>query len=182
MAPSDPTVHRRVFYVWIQLLTALQICINVCDRSECRQSATSGSCISSLKVSQLKPLLRLPDRLLAFAVSMASLVHQASLPASAMACDDEFATQGFTCFGRSLSRSSSSSRLEYRALREQGEEKRAVAQEARSARAKLRWKAVAQEIMARRGGGGARRRRQQLAAFSYDSRSYALNFDQGADE
>ena len=54
-----------------------------------------------------------------------------------------------------------------------------MAQEERSARAKLRWKAVAQEIMARRrgGGGGARRRK---ACFSYDSKSYALNFDQGA--
>ncbi|KAL6856148.1 hypothetical protein ACP4OV_018950 [Aristida adscensionis] len=122
---------------------------------------------------------------------MASLVHQASLPAAAaaMACDDELAAQGFTCFGRSLSRASSSSRLEYRALRERehhqgGEEKRAAQQEARSARAKLRWKAVAQEIMARRGGGGGARRRRQhqppaAAAFSYDSRSYALNFDQG---
>ncbi|OEL13895.1 hypothetical protein BAE44_0025079 [Dichanthelium oligosanthes] len=114
---------------------------------------------------------------------MASLVHQASMPARAMACDEELVPQGFSCFGRSLSRSSSSSRLEYRALQqEQGEERRA-AQDARSARAKLRWKAVAHEIMAK-GGGGARRRKQQqqLAAFSYDSRSYALNFDQGAAE
>ncbi|TVU01233.1 hypothetical protein EJB05_53270, partial [Eragrostis curvula] len=113
---------------------------------------------------------------------MASLVHQASMPgASTAAYDDEFVPQGFTCFGRSLSRSSSSSRLEYRAL--QGEERRA-AQEARSARAKLRWKAVAHELMAKGGAGAARRRKQQqqLAAFSYDSRSYALNFDQGADE
>jgi len=31
-------------------------------------------------------------------------------------------------------------------------------------------------------GGARRRRQQQLAAFSYDSRSYALNFDQGAAE
>ncbi|RLN35749.1 uncharacterized protein C2845_PM03G10860 [Panicum miliaceum] len=124
---------------------------------------------------------------------MASLVHQASMPARAMAaCDEELVPQGFSCFGRSLSRASSSSRLEYRALQkqqqqqpEQGEERRA-AQDARSARAKLRWKAVAHEIMAKGGGGGARRRRQQqqqqLAAFSYDSRSYALNFDQGAAE
>ncbi|PUZ72592.1 hypothetical protein GQ55_2G407000 [Panicum hallii var. hallii] len=120
---------------------------------------------------------------------MASLVHQASMPARAMAaCDEELVPQGFSCFGRSLSRASSSSRLEYRGLQqqqpEQGEERRA-AQDARSARAKLRWKAVAQEIMAKGGGGGARRRRQQqqqLAAFSYDSRSYALNFDQGAAE
>ncbi|GJN32823.1 hypothetical protein PR202_gb21355 [Eleusine coracana subsp. coracana] len=112
---------------------------------------------------------------------MASLVHQASMPPPSTACDDDFMPQGFTCFGRSLSRSSSSSsRLEYRAL-QQGEERRAgAAQEARSARAKLRWKAVANELMAK--GGAARRRKQQLAAFSYDSRSYALNFDQGADE
>jgi hypothetical protein len=101
--------------------------------------------------------------------------------------------QGFSCFGRSLSRASSSSRLEYRALQqqqqqqqpqpqpEQGEERRA-AQDVRSARAKLRWKTVAHEIMAKGGGGSARRRKQQLAAFSYDSRSYALNFDQGATE
>ncbi|XP_062186502.1 uncharacterized protein LOC133890074 [Phragmites australis] len=109
---------------------------------------------------------------------MASIVHQASMPAAAVACDEEFMPQGFTCFGRSLSRASSSSRLEFRALQhDQGEEKRVV-QEERSARAKLRWKAVAQEIMAR--GGGARRRKQQPAAFSYDSKSYALNFDQGA--
>ncbi|CAL5062055.1 unnamed protein product [Urochloa decumbens] len=120
---------------------------------------------------------------------MASVVHQASMPARAMApCDEELVPQGFSCFGRSLSRASSSSRLEYRALREQehGEERRAGAatQDARSARAKLRWKAVAHEIMAK-GGGGSRRRKQQqqqLAAFSYDSRSYALNFDQGAAE
>lgn len=120
---------------------------------------------------------------------MASLVHQASMPAMAPPpppppCDDELVPQGFSCFGRSLSRAASSSRLEYRAL--QGEEKRA-AQDARSARAKLRWKAVAHELMAKGGGGGggARRRKQQqqqLGAFSYDSRSYALNFDQGADE
>ncbi|RCV13651.1 hypothetical protein SEVIR_2G373800v4 [Setaria viridis] len=118
---------------------------------------------------------------------MASLVHQASMPARAMpACDEELVPQGFSCFGRSLSRASSSSRLEYRALQqqqqqEQGEE-RCAAQDAWSARAKLRWKAVAHEIMAKGGGGGARRRKQQLAAFSYDSRSYALNFDQGAAE
>ncbi|CAN6205836.1 unnamed protein product [Urochloa humidicola] len=111
---------------------------------------------------------------------MASLVHQASMPARAMAaCDEELVPQGFSCFGRSLSRASSSSRLEYSALREQeqGEERRA--------KAKLRWKAVAHEIMAKGGGGGARRRKQQqqqLAAFSYDSRSYALNFDQGDTE
>ncbi|NP_001335933.1 uncharacterized protein [Zea mays] len=117
---------------------------------------------------------------------MASLVHQASMPAMAPPpppCDDELVPQGFSCFGRSLSRASSSSRLEYRAL--QGEEKRNAAQDARSARAKLRWKAVAHELMAKGGGGGgggARRRKQQLGAFSYDSRSYALNFDQGADE
>ncbi|KAG2646332.1 uncharacterized protein LOC120696204 [Panicum virgatum] len=116
---------------------------------------------------------------------MASLVHQASMPARAMAaCDEDLVPQGFSCFGRSLSRASSSSRLEYRALQqqkqpEQGEERRA-AQDARSARAKLRWKAVAHEIMAK--GGARRRRQQQLAAFSYDSRSYALNFDQGAAE
>ena len=115
---------------------------------------------------------------------MASLVHQASMPA----CDEELVPQGFSCFGRSLWRASSSSRLEYRALQqqkqpEQGEERRA-AQGARSARAKLRWKAVAHEIMAKGGGGGGarRRRQQQLAAFSYDSRSYALNFYQGAAE
>ncbi|CAD6223415.1 unnamed protein product [Miscanthus lutarioriparius] len=116
---------------------------------------------------------------------MASLVHQASMPAMAPPCDEELVPQGFSCFGRSLSRASSSSRLEYRALQqEQGEERRAAAaQDARSARAKLRWKAVAHEIMAK-GGSGARRRKQQqqLAAFSYDSRSYALNFDRGADE
>jgi hypothetical protein len=123
---------------------------------------------------------------------MASLVHQASMPARAMAaCDEELVPQGFSCFGRSLSRASSSSRLEYRALQqqqqqpqpqpEQGEERRA-AQDVRSARAKLRWKTVAHEIMAKGGGGSARRRKQQLAAFSYDSRSYALNFDQGATE
>jgi hypothetical protein len=116
---------------------------------------------------------------------MASLVHQASMPAMAPPCDEELVPQGFSCFGRSLSRASSSSRLDYRALQhEQGEERRAAAaQDARSARAKLRWKAVAHEIMAK-GSGGARRRKkhQQLAAFSYDSRSYALNFDQGADE
>jgi hypothetical protein len=127
---------------------------------------------------------------------MASLVHQASMPARAMAaCDEELVPQGFSCFGRSLSRASSSSRLEYRALQqqqpqpqpqpqpEQGEERRA-AQDVRSARAKLRWKTVAHEIMAKGGGGGgsARRRKQQLAAFSYDSRSYALNFDEGATE
>ncbi|CAN6219322.1 unnamed protein product [Urochloa humidicola] len=119
---------------------------------------------------------------------MASLVHQASMPARAMApCDEELVPQGFSCFGRTLSRASSSSRLEYRALREreQEQERRAGAatQDARSARAKLRWKAVAHEIMAKGSGGGARRRKQQqLAAFSYDSRSYALNFDQGATE
>jgi hypothetical protein len=116
---------------------------------------------------------------------MASLVHQASMPAMAPPCDDELVPQGFSCFGRSLSRASSSSRLEYRALQhEQGEERRAAAHDARSTRAKLRWKAVAHEIMAKGGGGGGARRRkqQQLAAFSYDSRSYALNFDQGADE
>ncbi|KAJ1291542.1 hypothetical protein BS78_02G323200 [Paspalum vaginatum] len=110
---------------------------------------------------------------------MASLVHQASMPA-APPCDEEVVPQGFSCFGRSLSRASSSSRLEYRSLqlpRDQVEEMRA----ARSARAKLRWKAVAHEIMAK-GSGSARRRKQQLAAFSYDSRSYALNFDQGAAE
>ncbi|GJN11276.1 hypothetical protein PR202_ga29455 [Eleusine coracana subsp. coracana] len=111
---------------------------------------------------------------------MASLVHQASMPPPSTACDDDFMPQGFTCFGRSLSRSSSSSRLEYRAL-QHGEERRA-AQEARSARAKLRWKAVANELMAKGGGAAARRRKQQLAAFSYDSRSYALNFDQGVNE
>ena len=118
---------------------------------------------------------------------MASLVHQASMPAMAPPCDDELVPQGFSCFGRSLSRASSSSRLEYRALQhEHGEERRAAAaaHDARSTRAKLRWKAVAHEIMAKGGGGGGARRRkqQQLAAFSYDSRSYALNFDQGADE
>lgn len=113
-------------------------------------------------------------------ISMASFVHQtASMPAAAaaaMVCDDEFVPQSFTCFGRSLSRASSG-RLEYRALNE-GEERR-IARE-RSARAKLRWKAVAQEILARRGGGvgGGRRRKP---AFSYDSKSYALNFDQGAE-
>lgn len=119
---------------------------------------------------------------------MASLVHQASMPAMAPPpppCDDELVPQGFSCFGRSLSRAASSSRLEYRAL--QGEEKRNAAQDARSARAKLRWKAVAHELMAKGGGGGggARRRKQQqqqLGAFSYDSRSYALNFDRGADD
>jgi hypothetical protein len=109
---------------------------------------------------------------------MASLVQQASMPPPATACDDEFMPQGFTCFGRSLSRSSSSSRLEYKAL--QGEERRA-AQEARSARAKLRWNAVAHELMAK-SAGARRRKQQQLAPFSYDSRSYALNFDQGAAE
>jgi hypothetical protein len=111
---------------------------------------------------------------------MASVVQQASMPPPATACDDEFMSQGFTCFGRYLSRSSSSSRLEYRAL--QGEERRA-AQEARSARAKLRWKAVAHELVAK--GAAARRRKQQqqqLAPFSYDSRSYALNFEQGPAE
>ena len=111
---------------------------------------------------------------------MASLVHQTAAP---MACsDDDFMPQSFGCFGRSLSRASSARRLEYRALSgEGGEEIRRIAQEERSARAKLRWKAVAQEIMARRrggGGGGAARRRK--AGFSYDSKSYALNFDQGA--
>lgn len=119
---------------------------------------------------------------------MASLVHQASMPAMAPPpppppCDDELVPQGFSCFGRSLSRAASSSRLEYRAL--QGEEKRNAAQDARSARAKLRWKAVAHELMAKGGGGGGARRRkqqQQLGAFSYDSRSYALNFDRGADD
>ncbi|KAF8664561.1 hypothetical protein HU200_054743 [Digitaria exilis] len=115
---------------------------------------------------------------------MASLVHQASMPARAMAaaCEEELVPQGFSCFGRSLSRASSSSRLEYRALQQQ--EQQGEEREARSARAKLRWKAVAHEIMAKSGGGGARRRKQQqqqLAAFSYDSRSYALNFDQGAE-
>ncbi|KAI5012236.1 hypothetical protein ZWY2020_024370 [Hordeum vulgare] len=102
-----------------------------------------------------------------------------------MACsDDEFMPQSFGCFGRSLSRASSARRLEYRALSAsgEGEEIRRIAQEERSARAKLRWKVVAQEIMARRrgggGGGGAARRRK--AGFSYDSKSYALNFDQGA--
>lgn len=116
---------------------------------------------------------------------MASLVHQTAAPmpaAAAMACsDDDFMPQSFGCFGRSLSRASSARRLGYRALSGEGEEIRRIAQEERSARAKLRWKAVAQEIMARRrgggGGGGARRRK---AGFSYDSKSYALNFDQGA--
>lgn len=115
---------------------------------------------------------------------MASLVHQASMPAMAPPCDEELVPQGFSCFGRSLSRASSSSRLEYRALQhEQGEGRpAAAAQDARSARAKLRWKAVAHEIMAKRAAARGGRRKQQLAAFSYDSRSYALNFDQGADE
>ncbi|KAF7015168.1 unnamed protein product [Triticum aestivum] len=112
---------------------------------------------------------------------MASLVHQTAAPMpAAAAMDDDFMPQSFGCFGRSLSRASSARRLEYRALSgEGGEEIRRIAQEERSARAKLRWKAVAQEIMARRrgGGGGARRRK---ACFSYDSKSYALNFDQGA--
>ncbi|KAF8669340.1 hypothetical protein HU200_051679 [Digitaria exilis] len=116
---------------------------------------------------------------------MASLVHQASMPARAMAaaCEEELVPQGFSCFGRSLSRASSSSRLEYRALQQQEQEQRGEEREARSARAKLRWKAVAHEIMAKSGGGSRRRRQQQqqLAAFSYDSRSYALNFDQGAE-
>uniref|UniRef100_A0ACD5YX51 Uncharacterized protein n=1 Tax=Avena sativa TaxID=4498 RepID=A0ACD5YX51_AVESA len=119
---------------------------------------------------------------------MASLVHQT---APAMSCsDDEFMPQSFGCFGRSLSRASSSRRLEYRTLSGAGEaadETRRVAQE-RSARAKLRWKAVAQEIIMarRRGGGGAsgarRRKAAGQTAFSYDSKSYALNFDQGAAE
>ncbi|KAM3384787.1 hypothetical protein ACQJBY_009028 [Aegilops geniculata] len=112
---------------------------------------------------------------------MASLVHQTAAPMpAAAAMDDDFMPQSFGCFGRSLSRASSARRLEYRALSGEGEEIRRIAQEERSARAKLRWKAVAQEIMARRrggGGGGARRRK---ACFSYDSKSYALNFDQGA--
>ncbi|KAF0905914.1 hypothetical protein E2562_008941 [Oryza meyeriana var. granulata] len=96
-----------------------------------------------------------------------------------MACEEEFMPQGLiSCFGRSLSRASSGRHLEYCS-----EESRRMAQE-RSARAKLRWKAVAQEIMAKRsgggGGGGSRRRK---TAFSYDSKSYALNFeDQGAGE
>jgi hypothetical protein len=110
---------------------------------------------------------------------MASLVHQASMPQPATSCDDEFMQQGFSCFGFSLSRSSSSSRLDYGAL--QGEE-RCAAQEARSARAKLRWKAVAHELMAKGAAARRRKQQQQLAAFSYDSRSYALNFDQGVAE
>jgi hypothetical protein len=123
---------------------------------------------------------------------MASLVHQAAptMPAAAaaMACsDDEFMPQSFGCFGRSLSRASSGRRLEYRALSGEGaEEMRRIAQE-RSARAKLRWKAVAQEIMARRrgsggGGSGARRRKASPQGLTYDSKSYALNFDHGAAE
>ena len=87
---------------------------------------------------------------------MASLVHQTAAPMpAAAAMDDDFMPQSFGCFGRSLSRASSARRLEYRALSgEGGEEIRRIAQEERSARAKLRWKAVAQEIMARRRGGG----------------------------
>ena len=113
---------------------------------------------------------------------MASLVHQASMPARAMAaCDEELVPQGFSCFGRSLSRASSSSRLEYRALQqqqpEQGEERR------RAGRAVGARQAAVEGRGARDHGQGRRRRRQQqLAAFSYDSRSYALNFDQGAAE
>jgi hypothetical protein len=121
---------------------------------------------------------------------MASLVHQTAptMPAAAACSDDDFMPQSFGCFGRSLSRASSSRRLEYRALSGEGaEEMRRIAQE-RSARAKLRWKAVAQEIIARRrgsggnGGPGARRRKAGQPAFSYDSKSYALNFDQGSAE
>jgi hypothetical protein len=119
---------------------------------------------------------------------MASLVHQTAptMPAAAACSDDDFMPQSFGCFGRSLSRASSSRRLEYRALSGEGaEEMRRIAQE-RSARAKLRWKAVAQEIIARRRGGGAgpgaRRRKAGQPAFSYDSKSYALNFDQGSAE
>ncbi|KQK15613.1 uncharacterized protein LOC100824885 [Brachypodium distachyon] len=126
---------------------------------------------------------------------MASLVHHqaaAPMPMPAAAADDEaFMPQSFGCFGRSLSRASSGRRLEYRALAGESEEMRS--RQERSARAKLRWKAVAQEIImaSRRAGGsgggsgghGARRRKAALPAFSYDSRSYALNFDQGdADE
>ena len=118
---------------------------------------------------------------------MASLVHQTAaptLPAAAACSDDEFMPQSFGCFGRSLSRASSARRLEYRALSGEAgaEEARRVAHE-RSARAKLQWKAVAQEIMARRRGGGGpcsrRRKAPGQPAFSYDSKSYALNFDQG---
>ncbi|XP_062190371.1 uncharacterized protein LOC133893382 [Phragmites australis] len=156
-------------------LQALQICINVHDRPSSWQAAVFAS--RGFSETSLLHRSRSPDR-----ASMASLLHQASMPATAMVyeCDEEFVPQGFTCFGRSLSRaSSSSSRLEYGSLGDQGEGKRA----AQSARAKLRWKAAAQEIMAKGGGGtGARRRKQQAAAFSYDSRSYALNFDHGPAE
>ncbi|XP_006657873.1 uncharacterized protein LOC102712273 [Oryza brachyantha] len=124
---------------------------------------------------------------------MASLVQYqaaAATSSTAMACEEaEFMPQGLiSCFGRSLSRASSGRHLEYcRDLSGGGggggEESRRMAQE-RSARAKLRWKAVAQEIiMARRsggGGGGGGSRRRKPTAFSYDSKSYALNFDDQA--
>ncbi|KAL5196774.1 hypothetical protein ABZP36_000286 [Zizania latifolia] len=118
---------------------------------------------------------------------MASLVHQAAAAAAApsTACDEEFMPQGLiACFGRSLSRASSGRHLEYYSALGGGGggggEERSIAQE-RSARAKLRWKAVAQEIIARRsgggGGGGGGRRRKPAFSASYDSKSYALNFD-----
>lgn len=178
MLPWRRSIGHYYYYSyycrWIQQLPGLLIYINRLDSWVCTVFS-----ISHKKKSPVRPP--------ASAARMASLVHQASMPAMAPPpppCDDELVPQGFSCFGRSLSRAASSSRLEYRAL--QGEEKRA-AQDARSARAKLRWKAVAHELMAKGGGGGggARRRKQQqqqLGAFSYDSRSYALNFDQGADE
>ncbi|KAF2923534.1 hypothetical protein DAI22_07g199500 [Oryza sativa Japonica Group] len=116
---------------------------------------------------------------------MASVVqYQAAAAATAMACEEEFMPQGLiSCFGRSLSRASSGRHLEYcsRDVSGGGEDSRRMAQE-RSARAKLRWKAVAQEIMARRsgGGGGGGSGRRRKTAFSYDSKSYALNFDDQA--
>uniref|UniRef100_A0A0E0EDE6 Uncharacterized protein n=1 Tax=Oryza meridionalis TaxID=40149 RepID=A0A0E0EDE6_9ORYZ len=118
---------------------------------------------------------------------MASVV-QYQAAAAAMACEEEFMPQGLiSCFGRSLSRASSGRHLEYCSRDVSGgggaggEESRRMAQE-RSARAKLRWKAVAQEIMARRsgGGGGGGSGRRRKTAFSYDSKSYALNFDDQA--
>uniref|UniRef100_A0A0E0LMH5 Uncharacterized protein n=1 Tax=Oryza punctata TaxID=4537 RepID=A0A0E0LMH5_ORYPU len=123
---------------------------------------------------------------------MASVVRYqaAAATTTGMACEEEFMPQGLiSCFGRSLSRASSGRHLEY--CRDVssggagGEESRRMAQE-RSARAKLRWKAVAQEIMARRsgggggGGGGGGSGRRRKTAFSYDSKSYALNFDDQA--
>ncbi|KAG8099602.1 hypothetical protein GUJ93_ZPchr0013g35499 [Zizania palustris] len=110
------------------------------------------------------------------------LVHQVAA-APSTACDEEFMPQGLiACFGRSLSRASSGRHLEYYSVSGGGGgggggEERSIAQE-RSARAKLRWKAVAQEIIARRsGGGGGGRRRKPAFSASYDSKSYALNFD-----